>query len=217
MNENLLKNEIISSFRDEDEKKFYLIQKWNDESSKAQYLKLTLTDLIDFWSESFSKENIQEFSAAFQKLSKIELNGIKDQFKRAFSNDMSNEKKYSIHLAENSLTRTKSFTLKQLHDRGVIIDIINLKLKYVKEPAKQLEEMLDFSIGRIKSLEDQVTTLQEDNKLLNNSKKDAEQMMQEMIKEKNELEYDMYSKFVLVLNEKKDRIRELTQENKTVD
>jgi len=212
MSENSLKNESISSFKDENGKKFYLIQKWNDDENA--YLKLTLTDLTDFWSESFTKENIQDFSAAYQKLSRVELSGIKDQFNRAFVNDTSYDKNYFIQLAENSLTKTKSFSLKKLLDAGVSVEIINLKLKFVKEPARRLEEMFDFSIGRIKLLENQVAELQEDNRSLNKSKRDAEQMMQELIHDKNNLEYDMYSKFLLVLNEKKDRIKELTEENK---
>jgi DNA-repair protein XRCC4 len=219
MNDNSLRNESISTFNDENSKKYYLIQKWTDDDSA--YLKLTLTDLSNFWSESFTKETIRNLSAEFQKLTKMDLSGIREQFYRAFTSDSSlssTDNNYSIQLVEsNNLTKTKSLTLKKLLDGGVKVEIINLKLKHVNEPAKRVEEMFDFCISRIKLLENQVSTLQDDNKSLNKGKKDAELLLQDLVKEKNNLEYDMYSKFALILNEKKSRIRELTADEQTQD
>ena len=214
MNDNPLRNESISTFNDENSKKYYLIQKWSDDDSA--YLKLTLTDLSNFWSECFTKETIRKLSAEFQKLTKMDLSGIREQFYRAFTNDSSADNNYSIQLVESN-NLTKSLTLKKLLDGGVKVEIINLKLKHVNEPAKRVEEMFDFCISRIKLLENQVSTLQDDNKSLNKGKKDAELLLQDLLKEKNNLEYDMYSKFALILNEKKSRIRELTADEQTQD
>ena len=51
MNENCFRVEAITSFLDENKNKFYLLKKWDD-TSNENFLKLTLTDLTNFWSET---------------------------------------------------------------------------------------------------------------------------------------------------------------------
>ena len=54
MNDHFFKNEAITSFLDEDGVKFYLTYKWN-EKMEENFLKLTLTDLTTFWTETCKK------------------------------------------------------------------------------------------------------------------------------------------------------------------
>jgi DNA-repair protein XRCC4 len=75
-----------------------------------------------------------------------------------------------------------------------------------------LKSILDHAVSSTCSLQDRITQLEKDNLRLVHERKAALERLEQCTHLKEQLEREMYSKFKLVLNEKKGKIRRLLEE-----
>ncbi|KAM6363339.1 DNA repair protein XRCC4 isoform 1-T2 [Pluvialis apricaria] len=85
----------------------------------------------------------------------------------------------------------------------------SLKLQKVSSPAKVMKELIGCCLDRLQRLQAKEEHLQNENARLFSDCRDMEKRLEKCVQAKEELEADLYNRFVLVLNEKKAKIRNL--------
>ncbi|NXS99724.1 XRCC4 protein, partial [Jacana jacana] len=85
----------------------------------------------------------------------------------------------------------------------------SLKLQKVSSPAELVKELLGYCLDNLGRLQAKTEHLQKENERLFSNWSDVEKRLEKCVEAKEELEADLYSRFILVLNEKKAKIRNL--------
>ncbi|NXL94777.1 XRCC4 protein, partial [Alectura lathami] len=85
----------------------------------------------------------------------------------------------------------------------------SLKLQKVSHPADVVKELLSHCLDCLGRLQVENEHLQKENERLFSDWSDVEKRLEKCVEAKEELEADLYNRFILVLNEKKAKIRNL--------
>ncbi|XP_039242450.1 DNA repair protein XRCC4 isoform X1 [Pipra filicauda] len=85
----------------------------------------------------------------------------------------------------------------------------SVKLQEVPSPAKVVKELIGYCLDSLGKLQAKNEHLQRENERLFSNWSDAEQRLEKCVEAKEKLEADLYNRFILVLNEKKAKIRNL--------
>ncbi|XP_019387867.1 PREDICTED: DNA repair protein XRCC4 [Crocodylus porosus] len=85
----------------------------------------------------------------------------------------------------------------------------SLKLQKVSAPAEVIQELISYCLDCIARLHAKNEHLQKENERLQSDWNDVQGRLEKCVAAKEELETDLYQRFVLVLNEKKAKIRNL--------
>ncbi|KYO48657.1 DNA repair protein XRCC4 [Alligator mississippiensis] len=85
----------------------------------------------------------------------------------------------------------------------------SLKLQKVSAPAEVIQELISYCLDCIARLHAKNEHLQKENERLRSDWNDVQGRLEKCVEAKEELETDLYQRFVLVLNEKKAKIRNL--------
>ncbi|NWW95086.1 XRCC4 protein, partial [Rhynochetos jubatus] len=85
----------------------------------------------------------------------------------------------------------------------------SLKLQKVLSPAEAVKEIIGYCLDCLGRLQAKNDHLQKENERLFSNWSDVEKRLEKCVEAKEELEADLYNRFILVLNEKKAKIRNL--------
>ncbi|XP_027490411.1 DNA repair protein XRCC4 [Corapipo altera] len=85
----------------------------------------------------------------------------------------------------------------------------SVKLQEVPSPAKVVKELIGYCLDSLGKLQAKNEHLQRENERLFSNWSDAEKRLEKCVEAKEKLEADLYNRFILVLNEKKAKIRNL--------
>ncbi|XP_010006700.1 PREDICTED: DNA repair protein XRCC4 [Chaetura pelagica] len=85
----------------------------------------------------------------------------------------------------------------------------SLKLQKVSSPAEVVKDLIGYCLDCMGRLQAKNEHLQKENERLLSDWSDVEKRLEKCVEAKEELEVDLYSRFCLVLNEKKAKIRNL--------
>ncbi|NXQ93135.1 XRCC4 protein, partial [Sagittarius serpentarius] len=85
----------------------------------------------------------------------------------------------------------------------------SLKLQKVLSPAEVVKELIGYCLDCLGILQAKNEHLQKENERLFSAWSDMEKRLEKCVEAKEELEADLYNRFILVLNEKKAKIRNL--------
>ncbi|KFQ09275.1 DNA repair protein XRCC4, partial [Leptosomus discolor] len=85
----------------------------------------------------------------------------------------------------------------------------SLKLQNVSSPAEVVRELIGYCLDCLGRLQAKTEHLQKENERLVSDWSDVEKRLEKCVEAKEELEADLYNRFILVLNEKKAKIRNL--------
>ncbi|NXG05852.1 XRCC4 protein, partial [Sakesphorus luctuosus] len=85
----------------------------------------------------------------------------------------------------------------------------SVKLPEVPSPAEAVKELIGYCLDSLGKLQARNEHLQRENERLFSNWHDTEERLEKCVEAKEELEADLYHRFVLVLNEKKAKIRSL--------
>ncbi|OXB62477.1 hypothetical protein ASZ78_014471 [Callipepla squamata] len=92
---------------------------------------------------------------------------------------------------------------------SVVFRLGSLKLQKVSRPADVVKELIGYCLDCLGGLQVKNEHLQKENERLFCDLSDVEKRLEKCVEAKEELEADLYNRFVLVLNEKKTKIRSL--------
>ncbi|NXI44072.1 XRCC4 protein, partial [Galbula dea] len=87
----------------------------------------------------------------------------------------------------------------------------SLKLQKVSSPAVVVKELISYCLDYLGRLQEKNEHLQKENERLFSGWSEVEKRLEKCVEAKEELEADLYSRFTLVLNEKKAKIRSLQE------
>ncbi|XP_030323220.1 DNA repair protein XRCC4 [Calypte anna] len=85
----------------------------------------------------------------------------------------------------------------------------SVKLQKVSSPAEVVKELIGYCLDCLGRLQAKNEHLQKENERLLSNWTDVEKRLEKCVESKEELEADLYNRFILVLNEKKAKIRNL--------
>ncbi|EOB06245.1 DNA-repair protein XRCC4, partial [Anas platyrhynchos] len=85
----------------------------------------------------------------------------------------------------------------------------SLKLQKVSSPAEVVRELIGYCLDCLGRLQVKNEHLQKENERLFSDWSDVEKRLEKCVEAKEDLEADLYNRFILVLNEKKAKIRNL--------
>uniref|UniRef100_A0A8C3QT57 DNA repair protein XRCC4 n=1 Tax=Cyanoderma ruficeps TaxID=181631 RepID=A0A8C3QT57_9PASS len=116
--------------------------------------------------------------------------------------------KYNFVISRDEQNKTCHFSYeKNLKDGSFRLG--SLKLQEVPSPAEMVKELICYCLDNLGKLQANTKHLQRENERLFSDWRDVEKRLEKCVEAKEELEADLYSRFVLVLNEKKAKIRNL--------
>nr|XP_028603705.1 DNA repair protein XRCC4 isoform X4 [Podarcis muralis] len=93
----------------------------------------------------------------------------------------------------------------------------SLMLQKVSGPAEVISELISYCLDCIKGLHSKNEHLQKENERLQSDLDDVQEQLQKCVEAKEELEMELYKRFILVLNEKKAKIRNLQKSLKEAE
>uniref|UniRef100_A0A8C5RRZ1 X-ray repair cross complementing 4 n=1 Tax=Laticauda laticaudata TaxID=8630 RepID=A0A8C5RRZ1_LATLA len=100
--------------------------------------------------------------------------------------------------------------------KDVTFRLGSLKLQRVTNSPEVIRELIIYCLDCVKELHAKNDHLQKENERLLSNLGDMQEQLQKCVEAKEELETDLYKRFVLVLNEKKTKIRSLLKHLKEV-
>ncbi|KAJ8286709.1 hypothetical protein GJAV_G00042350 [Gymnothorax javanicus] len=116
---------------------------------------------------------------------------------------------YSFHLSPDS---ARSGVLQLSYEKvqkDFLFRLGSVELQPVVEPSEVIKELISFGLGRSRQLQTSNLHLQEENSCLREEQDRMTAEMDRYVRGKEHLEKELYSRFIVVLNEKKAKIRGL--------
>ncbi|XP_071322032.1 DNA repair protein XRCC4 isoform X2 [Trachinotus anak] len=117
---------------------------------------------------------------------------------------------YSFSLTPSPPGSTVTLAYEKVQ-RDISFRLGSVSLKAVSEPAEAVRQLLVHSLQRGNTLEQQNQNLEEENRRLRQEQQRISAELKRYVGGKEALEVELYSRFILVLNEKKAKIRSLQE------
>ncbi|XP_005929044.1 DNA repair protein XRCC4 [Haplochromis burtoni] len=122
-----------------------------------------------------------------------------------------NSNTYNFTLTPNPPGHSSTLTYEKMQ-KDISFRLGSVLLKAVPEPAEAVRNLLIHSLQRGNNLQHHNQRLQEENERLRGEQQHITAELKRYVGGKEALEAELYSRFVLVLNEKKAKIRSLQQD-----
>ncbi|XP_030625578.1 DNA repair protein XRCC4 [Chanos chanos] len=163
---------------------------------------LQLCDGVSAWSGEVSEEDVTREAQEMEMQREVYVGEIQQALTGpgldySFHLDPQPAQGRGLQLCYEKVQRDVSFRL------GVV------ELQPVPEPTEVIREIMTFGLEQSAGLLDQNKALKEENQRLRNEHHRIRAEMERYVEGKENLEQELYSRFVLVLNEKKAKIRSL--------
>lgn len=186
-----------------DEKRvFYLLTVVD---SKEKTIRLTLTNGAESWNGKITEDEMVSWSDR----TKLSLTDYRSQTMKALSGEKlnGNEFDYEVNVRKDD---SADFIWKRvIKEENIKFQLGCVRFKPDVVLAESTSKILEFSVESIESLEERIRTLADEKERLATERTVALQNLEKFVSIKEDTEKDLYSKFVVVLNEKKAKIREL--------
>ncbi|XP_059348345.1 DNA repair protein XRCC4 [Ammospiza nelsoni] len=165
---------------------------------------LLLSDCQCAWTGTVSESDISREAADIE----MDREKYVEELRKALIAGEESAGKYNFVISRDEQNKACHFSYERnLKDGSFRLG--SLKLQEVPNPAEVIKELIGYCLDSLGKLQAKTEHLQRENeKLLSNWSK-AEKRLEKCVEAKEELEADLYKRFVLVLNEKKAKIRNL--------
>ncbi|KAM8792516.1 DNA repair protein XRCC4 [Eudromia elegans] len=165
---------------------------------------IMLSDAQRAWTGTVSEAEISREAADME----MDREKYVEELKRALILGEESADKYNFVVARSEEDAVCHFSYeKNLKD--VSFRLGSLKLQKVSRPAEVIKELIAHCLDCLERLQAKNEHLQNENEKLFRDWSDMEKRLEKCVEAKEELEADLYNRFILVLNEKKSKIRNL--------
>ncbi|XP_064356684.1 DNA repair protein XRCC4 isoform X4 [Dromaius novaehollandiae] len=165
---------------------------------------IMLSDAQCAWTGTVSEAEISREAADME----MDREKYVEELKKALILGEESSGKYNFAISRSEENTECHFSYeKNLKD--VSFRLGSLKLQKVSRPAEVIKELIDHCLDHLGRLRAENEHLQKENERLYNDWNDVETRLEKCVEAKEELEADLYNRFILVLNEKKAKIRNL--------
>nr|XP_022335751.1 DNA repair protein XRCC4-like isoform X2 [Crassostrea virginica] len=179
--------------------KVYLLVKYKNEDSDEFHL--SVSDGTKVWNGKFDEDDIDNM----RKTLKMDYESLLTKTKDALTCERSSG--WSFEYKLNS--QKTEFQWNYAPDEELTYTLGSCALKPARDPSKSMCEILNHCIDRNKEMKERLSTLQTDYDRISQERANALKRLEKCVMAKEELEKELYSKFVDVLNSKKEKIRQL--------
>ncbi|XP_069736443.1 DNA repair protein XRCC4 isoform X1 [Phaenicophaeus curvirostris] len=165
---------------------------------------VTLTDGQCAWTGTVSEAEISREAAD------MEMNREKyvEELKKALISGEESAGKYNFAISRDDENMDCHFSYERnLKDGSFRLG--SLKLQKVSSPAEVVKELIGYCLDCLGKLQVKNEHLEKENERLFSGWSNVEKRLEKCVEAKEELEADLYNRFILVLNEKKAKIRNL--------
>ncbi|KAG8598416.1 hypothetical protein GDO81_002608 [Engystomops pustulosus] len=168
---------------------------------------VTLCDGHHAWLGEVSKEDLSKEAMDME----MEHPKYIEELKKALISGPQTSSKYSFDLVEDDENPAMCCFTYEKTLRDISFKLGSLKLRNAPDPAGIIKELIDYCLNFATELHSRNEHLLKENERLRQDWNDMHEQLDKFVKSKEELEQDLYTRFTLVLNEKKAKIRNLTQ------
>ncbi|XP_059825348.1 DNA repair protein XRCC4 isoform X3 [Hypanus sabinus] len=123
--------------------------------------------------------------------------------------------RYSFDFIKDSEREVFHFSYEKV-SQDISFKLGSVELKEVSSTTEVIKELIDIVLQSNTELRSRNNSLQQENKRLLSERNSGLERLEEYVKAKEDLEQDLYSRFILVLNAKKAKIRQLLEHLKCV-
>uniref|UniRef100_A0A1A7Z6B4 X-ray repair complementing defective repair in Chinese hamster cells 4 n=1 Tax=Iconisemion striatum TaxID=60296 RepID=A0A1A7Z6B4_9TELE len=197
---------------------FFLRVDWEGRSLGSGF-QLLLTDGQDAWRGEVSEAAVNSEAEELEMQKEKYVQDLQEAL-----TETNNSASYSFTLTPDPPNHSSTVTLMyEKMQRDISFRLGCVHLKAISEPVEAVRELLIHSLQRGNTLQQHNHKLTEENQRLRREHESITAQLKGYSEGKEALEADLYSRFVLVLNEKKAKIRSLQesvttlQEAKTSD
>uniref|UniRef100_A0A8C6TCA3 X-ray repair complementing defective repair in Chinese hamster cells 4 n=1 Tax=Neogobius melanostomus TaxID=47308 RepID=A0A8C6TCA3_9GOBI len=164
---------------------------------------LLLTDTEDAWKGEVTQKDLCEEA---KELEMENERYLQDLHQALSGTECSTA--YSFSLINSGASFSLAFEKVQ---KDISFRLGSVALTALSNPAEAVRDLLIYSMAKGNSLERQNNKVEQQNQRLRNEHQRITAQLKQYSKDKTALESELYSRFVLVLNQKKDKIRSLLQ------
>ncbi|KAM6976318.1 DNA repair protein XRCC4 [Tautogolabrus adspersus] len=194
------------SIPSEPDSSYFLRVEWRGRGLGSGF-QLLLTDGQDAWRGDVSEAAVCEEAEELEMQTERYIEDLQQALTETETSTT-----YSFSLTPSPPDRSSTVTLAyEKVQRDISFRLGSVELKAVPEPAEAVREILIHSLQRGDTLQQNNHKLEEENKRLRREQQRIAAEMKRYAGGKEELEAELYSRFVLVLNEKKAKIRSLQE------
>ncbi|CAG5120068.1 unnamed protein product [Candidula unifasciata] len=172
---------------------------------------LTILDGEIVWEGTISEDDLDELCAKVR----MDFDTYVKETKAAFTQENVSKQSFECHFKSTAMSAQLSW--KKILAVDVKFHLGSVTLKKCPTSAVTVCQILSQCIARSQALQAKVQSLESDNERLSIERQNALKRLDKCVTAKDQLEKDLYSKFVLVLNSKKQRIRELKEQLQSVE
>lgn len=164
-----------------------------------------LSDGLSAWSGKVSNEEVSKDAADME----MEREKYVDELKKALTTGVEQTSKYIFDFSKDDLEDDCYVFSYDKILKDVVFRLGSLKLRNVPNPVGVVTDLISYCLNDSAALRDQNEHLQRENNRLLSDWNDMQGQLEAWVRLKEELEQDLYTRFTLVLNEKKAKIRSL--------
>ncbi|XP_063151524.1 DNA repair protein XRCC4 isoform X2 [Candoia aspera] len=164
-----------------------------------------LTDGQSSWTGKVSEEEISREAADME----MEKEKYVEELKKVLLLDQEFSDTYRFDISKKGVNGEWIHFSYEKNLKDVTFKLGSLILQRVTDPPEVIRELISYCLDCIKELHAKNDHLQKENERLLSDLDDMQEQLQKCVEAKEELEADLYKRFVLVLNEKKAKIRSL--------
>ncbi|XP_067838901.1 DNA repair protein XRCC4 isoform X2 [Heptranchias perlo] len=190
---------------------YYLQMSWEKDLGRG--FNVTLCNGEQAWSGRVSNNQVTREA----KEAEMDREKYVDELRRALTTGEERTKSYSFDFFKDSdKEEVFQFSYEKLL-QDISFKLGSVELRKVHDSTEVTKELINYVLDCNAELRDKNEHLQQENKRLSCDRNYCLNELEKCVKAKEELEQDLYSRFVLVLNEKKAKIRSLQENLKCVD
>ncbi|XP_063036897.1 DNA repair protein XRCC4 isoform X2 [Melospiza melodia melodia] len=165
---------------------------------------LLLSDCQCAWTGTVSESDISREAADIE----MDREKYVEELRKALIAGEESAGRYNFVISRDEQNKACHFSYERnLRDGSFRLG--SLKLQEVPNPAEVIKELIGYCLDSLGKLQAKTEHLQRQNEGLLSNWGKAEKRLEKCVKAKEQLEADLYRKFILVLNEKKAKIRSL--------
>ncbi|XP_078539378.1 DNA repair protein XRCC4 [Lissotriton helveticus] len=164
-----------------------------------------LSDGLSAWSGKVSNEEVSKDAADME----MEREKYVDELKKALIKGTAQTSKYVFDFSKYDVEDDCYIFSYDKNLKDVVFRLGSLKLRNVPNPVRFVTDLISYCLNDSAALREQNEHLQRENNRLLSDWNDMQGQLEAWVRSKEELEQDIYTRFTLVLNEKKAKIRTL--------
>ncbi|XP_043920191.1 DNA repair protein XRCC4 [Protopterus annectens] len=190
---------------------YYLQVSWEDDIGTG--FSLSLSDGQSAWHGRVSEEDISKEAGEME----MKREKYVEELKRALALGTKQADAYSFDLTKDDIEAEDLSFIYEKVLKDVSFRLGSARLCKVQSPAEVIKEMIDFGLVCTAELHVKSELLANENERLLSDQNYILQELEKCVAEKEQLEQELFTRFVLVLNEKKAKIRSLQEKLKEVE